>query len=116
MNKEEIVNIINNINVEGPYKKAIVDFINTYDGTNEKEFGALVRMLVDLLHDNIEFGIKAEAYEAIKANHEILNKNIENLKKEYSNIQNGKIENNMPILDIADDEGHYNNSEEENED
>jgi len=64
--KENYINLINKVNADQNLKNLLTEFIQTYNGTNEKEFHNAMLGIIKELIQNQELKIKAGGYDRLK--------------------------------------------------
>jgi hypothetical protein len=85
--KKDYINIIKKFKVEEDFLNQLVEFIETYDGTNYAEFHILLVHLMNLLAKHKKMKIKAEAYDKIVETKIKYMNRLEQIKDEYEIFQ-----------------------------
>lgn len=97
--KENLIAVFEKIDPDDQLIRLVIDFIKTYDGTNEVEFTFLMFSLTLHFMKHEELNVKALGYDALKSRHDTYNQTLEILKQEYENIKNGNLTNDPVFSD-----------------
>jgi len=100
--KQAYIDLIGKIQIDPDLKGPIVDFIQTYDGTNTNDFKFLVLSLIFLLSKFGELEIKAAAFDAISENNEDYKAELEALKQEYNKFMENQLPPSQPKINVAE--------------
>lgn len=95
--KQNYIDLINKFNVDLPLKEIFVRFIETYNGTNEKEFEELFFSMVGALRKYEELKIKADSFDKMATLNSEFNKELDDLKYVYESLQKGELPLDIPI-------------------
>lgn len=97
MIKENYIRLIKIANRSGYLEKEINNFISTYDGTNEREFKALILALIAMFTSRERLLIESETLQKLKEVEKDLENGQKELRKEYKAVQSGTLMQNHAI-------------------
>jgi endo-alpha-1,4-polygalactosaminidase (GH114 family) len=96
--KEEIIKtyieMIDNLGYEAPFLDTVKNFIKTYDGSDTKEFHALMIETIALIVNAGGLQVKADAYDALEKADE---KKQEEMEELVASFEGEEDEENIPI-------------------
>lgn len=96
--KANYIALIQKIDIDQAIKDPLIDFIDTYDGTNIDDFKVFVMTTVLLLSKYSEIEVKAEAYDALADNNADYHDQLDALKSEYEDFKSGKAPSSKPHI------------------
>jgi hypothetical protein len=100
--RQAYIDLIDKIQVDSDMKGPIIDFIQTYDGTNTNDLKFLVLSLIFILNKFGELEIKAAAFDAISENNEDYKAELAALKQEYNNFMENQLPPSQPKINVAE--------------
>jgi hypothetical protein len=98
--KNKYIQIINNIGYEDPAVEAIVEFIRTYNGTEDNAFAFLCLSVTGLLMQVKALKIKADGYDQMEESSDRICGQIESIKRDFGRASQGKLPETPPATKI----------------
>ncbi len=96
--KDEYINALKEIGVDHPIVGTAEVFLETYNGSNEKELKLLFFVLTGLLLNYKEKAIKAEGYDRMHVIKKGMDEEIEEIKETFDNMSNGVLPPKPPVI------------------
>lgn len=85
--KKRYVTLVEKAGAGEEFLNSFKEFIDSYDGSNEEKLSNFIFELLVLIPKMNVLQIKADGYDALEADQMDFDKDLEELKREYENIQ-----------------------------
>lgn len=100
--KRYYIELLEKVNTNKLFMDEITSFINTFNGTNEKEFSKLILVLVSILSSYNDMKIDSDALMVLDEIDDNFSKSEEYLKSTLNDIKSDKMPGNVAFISKAD--------------
>ena len=88
--KNKFIKMLDNLNYDADFVASIKDFIDSYDGTNEKSFVALMTQLIIFIMYVQKLEAKAKGFDDLSTSNEDFKIELNKMKADYEKIMSGQ--------------------------
>lgn len=88
--KNKITKMLDGLNYEADFVASIKDFVDSYDGTNQADFVALMTQIVILIMYVQKLEAKAKGFDELSESQEDFKIGLNKIRDDYEKISSGK--------------------------
>ncbi len=88
--KNKITKMLDTLNYDADFVASVKDFIDSYDGTNQESFIALMTQIVLLIMYVQKLEAKAKGFDELSASQEDFKIGLNKIRDDYERISSGK--------------------------
>ena len=88
--KNSLVKILKSLEYDTDTTQALVDFVETYDGTNVDKFTAAIMQMIVMMMYLQKLEVKGQAYDELSQSNDTFRTAFNDIKSDYERINAGK--------------------------